>query len=1201
MLRAQATLAQLERDPRRSQDAYLALRQIWGSWDNVSPTLVQEALLRAETSPRLSPPVRAYAGLLTAYARLRRGDPDFARQKIRSLGYVDRWLIAGPFDNEGKNGLDTAFEPESEFNAPMVPGRLYAGKERGVKWRRVPNVFAYGYVDTGALLQPNSKVCAYLTTFVRSAAKRPRRMTAWVGTLGAFKLFFNGRELLTDTAYRGHDADRFSVDLDVQPASNNLTIKVCGDEDAPVASLRLANENGAPDASLTVSNEFVDSRTAAKLADMAPQPNQSKRARQTGPLQRYQAEAQRDDVTADTLERYARYLVLTHGDDPTEHLARDLARRAAELEPTLERLLLAGELAEDRNKRARWLAEAVRQRPQDNWAQIQLLLAQAHQKNSGPNPREASPYFDRVLALDPDNLDALQGQVEVYNEAGLHRTALSTLSRALDRNPHSVGLLNMYASQLRALGRASEAAAVESRYSALRFDDTRYLHQMIELAARRQNRAAAQRWVSRLLAVDPASAWAHRIAARTFRALGEPARALSSYEAALELSPEDVGTLRGTANLLGELGRRQEQLDYLQRILKVRPQERAVREYLEHIHPPKARPDEAYAWKASRFLPLRHAPPKGENRRTLRELTVNTVFENGLSSQFRQVVFQPLTDSAAAMARQYVFSYHGDTQQVRLRGARVYRGDGKIDEAVEYGEAAANDPTISMYTSGRNFYVQFPRLEPGDVVELRYRIDDVTPRNELADYFGEVAYLQSLESVQNAEYVLITPKSRVVHVDQQIEGLTRQVTEQGKQRIYRFFAKRIPGLHPEPHMPPLPEILGFVHVSTYKSWKDLGRWYWGLIKDQFDLDEETRQLANRVARGRKTDLDKVKAVYNWVVKNTRYVALEFGIYGYKPRRCVQTVARGWGDCKDKATVIVTLLKELGIDSTIVIVRSQLKGRFRSKLPSLAPFDHAIVYVPSLDLYLDGTAEYAGVTELPKMDLGALALQVNKGEAKLVHLPEADPKKNVIERRALVRLKTDGSAELDLSYETRGVSAPEWRLRYQADATVVERLSEDLGREFPGFSMARGGLEKNDLTDFEQPVRIRVRGSAPQLARLEGERLSLAVTPQLALTQNFASLSARQRALRILSFDTRIDEFVVDLPAGATVVEAPPQENIVTRFGSYSINVEQKNNRVTIKSRVMISKTRVSPREYPAFKQFCERADRALGTRLIVKP
>jgi transglutaminase-like putative cysteine protease len=160
-------------------------------------------------------------------------------------------------------------------------------------------------------------------------------------------------------------------------------------------------------------------------------------------------------------------------------------------------------------------------------------------------------------------------------------------------------------------------------------------------------------------------------------------------------------------------------------------------------------------------------------------------------------------------------------------------------------------------------------------------------------------YLGSTEPVQNAEYVLITPKARTFYIDEHVPGLVRETKQQGEQRVQRFFTKRIAPIAPEPNMPPWPEVLPFIHVSTYKTWKDMGRWYWGLAKDQFDLDDETRKLAREIAKDRKTDLDKVKAVYGWVVKNTRYVALEFGIYGFKPRRCVQTVARGWATAKTR--------------------------------------------------------------------------------------------------------------------------------------------------------------------------------------------------------------------------------------------------------------------------------------------------------------
>src|SRR4029079_6470600 len=115
----------------------------------------------------------------------------------------------------------------------------------------------------------------------------------------------------------------------------------------------------------------------------------------------------------------------------------------------------------------------------------------------------------------------------------------------------------------------------------------------------------------------------------------------------------------------------------------------------------------------------------------------------------------------------------------------------------------------------------------------------------------------------------------------------------------------------------------------------------------------------------------------WGIENRGCVALEFGIYGYKPHRCVQTVTRGWGDCKDKDTVITTLLNELGIPAKMGVLRTQMKGGLRSKVASFAPFDHAIAYVPSMNLYLDGTAEYTRIDATTWLDLRATGMAAHE--------------------------------------------------------------------------------------------------------------------------------------------------------------------------------------------------------------------------------
>ncbi len=1196
----------------RGPEVYTALRAVWDTWDRADPATVEEALELAARDPRLDPPARAYAGLLVSYARLRRGDVASATARIRSLGYVDHWLVLGPFDNDGKVGLEKEYAPEGDFGAPLVPGRAYSGKERPVRWRAVPDAFPWGYVDAGSLVRPDRKICVYATSFVSAKGTHGepvsgRDASLWIGAGGSFKVFWNGSEVLEDTADRHYDADRFAARVRLSGVVNNLTVKACGDDAAPLFSVRLADAAGRPDPSLVTSNAIAESTGAAETVQKARAEKRPKAAPAgglEGPVQAFERLSEAKHARPSDLEAYARYLVMTGGDDPTVHRARNLAQRAANEEPTIDRLLLSASLAEDRNQRARWV-ERAEARAGKRSLNVDVLLAKAALARESLDSREAFPLYGEVLRLDPDNVAAIRGRVELYDEAGLKRTALSLLERAVERNPRSVLLLNMYASELRTLGRATEAEEVESRYASVRFDDRTLLTRNIDLAVARRNREAAERWIDRLLSVEPDGQWTFATAARAYRGLGEPERAVAAYGRALELAPEDVGTLRALSDLEGELGRKGEQTALLARLLTVQPQDKDARRYLEYLEPSGSRLDESYAWDSDRFLPLRQAPAAGQNRRTLLDLTVTTVFENGLSSKFRQVVFQPLSDAAAALARQYAFQYQADGERVQLRGARVFRGDGTVDEAIESGEGAADDPEIAMYTSARTFYVQFPRLEPGDVVELRYRIDSASAQNEFSDYFGEVTYLQSSEPVSHAEYVLMTPKSRKLHFDaERIPNLKETTEDRGDERVYRFSADAVPAVSPEPAMPPWPSVLGYVHVTTFDGWKDVGRWYWGLVHEQFDLDDETKKLARKIAEGKETPIDKVKAVYDWVVTNTRYVALEFGIYGYKPHRCVQTVSRGWGDCKDKATVLATLLSELGIDSTIVIVRSGLRGDFESKVASLAPFDHAIVYVPSLDLYLDGTAEFTGSSELPAMDAGALALRVNKGDAELVRLPVPNPEANVRHREVTATLRRDGTAQLDLSYETRGTSAASWRRRFHAEGTRRDRLTEDLGAEFPGFELAPGAqavTSVSGLDEIELPVALKVHGTASGFAREEGPNLSVAVTPNFRLTPNYASLSTRRQAVKIPPLGTLDDTMIVKLPPGHHVVSAPPAAHGDGPFGSYSVTVEEQAGKVIVKSRLMVKVLTVPPDRYDAWKRFCADADAALTPRLVIGP
>jgi hypothetical protein len=296
-----------------------------------------------------------------------------------------------------------------------------------------------------------------------------------------------------------------------------------------------------------------------------------------------------------------------------------------------------------------------------------------------------------------------------------------------------------------------------------------------------------------------------------------------------------------------------------------------------------------------------------------------------------------------------------------------------------------------------------------------------------------------------------------------------------------------------------------------------------------------------------------------------------------------------------------MLREAGIPATIVLVRTRMRGDIHAEPASLAPFDHAIAYVPSLDLYLDGTAEHTGSTELPVMDRGAVALQINEGKPKLVHLPHAPPEDSVTRRQVDLTLGADGSAQFAVDVQVSGAFATEWRTRYMAEGTRRDRTARDLASDLGAVELVagKGGVDVNDLEDIEQPVKLRARGKAPALARREGDTLSVPAGPPQRLAADYASLSTRTLDVILPALTAREEEWTLRVPSGMRVTRVPLPQDLDTPFGKLSTSVEQSAGRVVVRSRLAFTKVRITPAEYLSFRTFCETVDRAFGQRVVI--
>ena len=1169
----------------RAARGIVPVLELWRDWDWASPDATVGALERLSRDRRLTPARRAYVSALLARARLRVGDPAASREMIGELGYVTSWHVIGPFDNEGKQGFLREDPPEATRMEPWDASARYPGKERQVGWRQYPEISQYGYVDLDAVMRPTSNVCGYAETFVHSERAQP--LGLFLGNGGAAKMWWNGELVLTDETYRQPDPDRHVAVVAAQQGYNRLLVKLCVAETTWGFFLRVADPQGAP-----VSGVTADGTAAREVG--APAANVRLPRAPVTDLAALERAAEGERASAQALEDLARFLAYTGADDPDERRAKQIAARAAERQPTVERLVLASTLADERGEVQRFARRAIEVAPNDPEA----LYLHARVLATGPDPIEALPVLDRLPST---GIFALRGallRAGIQRDLEFDEHALRIVEEGAARAEGSHDYLVQRAIAADAAGRADRVIELRSAAVEARHDDTSSRRALIADALRRGDTDTVRREMAMLDELLPGSAQHGLYAAAIYEGLDDEEGALEALGRARAVAPEDATLAAAQGRLLLRLGRRDAAASSLREALALRPQDAGVRELLESIEPERRR-DEAYAASPEDLL-ARRVERSGFPVTVLQNLTVNTVFENGLGSSFTQTAVQVHDDEGARQWRTHSIQYDPDTQRVEIREARVYRRDGRVLEATETFEQQLGEPWYRIYYDTRALVVLFPTLEPGDTVEIRYRVDDIAHRNLFADYYGDLHFLQGFTPIARMDYVLITPKSRELYFNEpELRGLRHRRVERGDTRIDRWVAEDVPAIRSEEGMPGLTQIAPHLHVSTYRTWEDVGRWWWGLIQDQLQADDHLRQVVRELVAGAPDVRTKVQRIQNWVVRNTRYVGLEFGIHGYKPYRVPLIVQRGFGDCKDKASLLYTMFREAGIDSRIVLVRTRRNGDLDERPASLAVFDHAIAYVPELDLYIDGTAEHSGTTELPPMDQGVMVLVVGPEEARLARTPVLAPERNLRARTMDVRLSPDGAAEIDVTERVVGAEASHYRSVYQSTGTRADRYERALRNQFPGLVLESQTMQ--NLEDLEAPVEIEYRARVPQMAQRDGERLRIAPSVVHDLLRSLARRPERRYPLDVGGTSAYTEERTVRVPRGFRAATVPSGGAADSEFGSLRLTIEGDGQTVRSRTELEIREDLVSPEKYRAFRDWVEEADTLLRQQIVLTP
>lgn len=862
--------------------------------------------------------------------------------------------------------------------------------------------------------------------------------------------------------------------------------------------------------------------------------------------------------------------------------AADHMQQAAEHSPTANRWEKAAAWTGDPFKKFSALQSALTL----DQASVQARLDLAAYYIGRQQLEKADSLLHEALASAPNNFVAREQLAALYLNLGLRSAALQELRTLRSQSPASLWLQARLAIDYEQIGLLDDAARLAQSVLQYKRSDREQLLLLARFHQRRHMMADLQSDLSALLRLNPNSAELWSRLAELQLSAGDLEKARDSLKQAAALDPKNPQVHQRLADVHSRLHQPQQEENELAVYTKL----------LQKDHPPaKTRLDSDLLTNPRELAAqaFRH-PPRNDDL-ALADIRIQELYPNGLTRLHVQQVFYIGSQAGAALHRVASIRYSPAAQNLRVLHARIWKANGSITEAEEEGETALADGAASMYYDLCSRQLRFSGLQKGDVVELEYSLSPILSANPYPGYFGELVTLAGRTPSRLKRYALIVPDAQPIFVHAERVPGAKTIQNNGLRTLV-WELHDVAALPSEPNSPGLTELSPYVHISTMVDWQKLGAWYADLIRPQFVLDETLKQKLDSLLQTKRSDQEKITAIQEFVLRSTHYVALEFGIYSYKPYSVTQTYARRFGDCKDKASLMIALLQAAGIDAEIALVRTRALGDVAPAPASMAVFDHAIVYVPQYSLWLDATAEYAG-HELPLEDQGALALTVNlNGAAQLRQIPMSTAAENYTRRTIHAQLTRQGKIHFSGSTITRGEGAPLLRRELSVPEQQLDAFRQYLAQVLPAVRVDSVAVHGAD--DMDGPVSVDFEGTLNTFENRSAVSLSSSWMRR-NYQSNFAPTSARTQDLDLNAPWITEEEIRVSLPAGATIKQLPKDEEITTSFGSVRFHYEKSAHDVTIQSRVAFEKTRISVKEYPAFRQFCSVVEHKFGDQIVV--
>lgn len=461
--------------------------------------------------------------------------------------------------------------------------------------------------------------------------------------------------------------------------------------------------------------------------------------------------------------------------------------------------------------------------------------------------------------------------------------------------------------------------------------------------------------------------------------------------------------------------------------------------------------------------------------------------------------------------------------------------------------------------------IRIPSAEPGSVVAAQYE-------QRVRPFFLYDAWqFQRDIPVRVARYTLILPagwrhEEHWFHA----AGVAPQVNG----NAVTWEVRDVPEVRRERGRPSFDAVAGRLSInflspqeSPHRTWSDIGRWYAQLASDRLSPTPELQAKVHQLVDGIGDPAARMRALARFAQRDVRYVAILIGIGGWQPHPAADIFKNRYGDCKDKATLLSTMLREIGVESYYLVVNTD-RGTVDRDFATAAIFDHVVLAIripdnvndPSLHVFqhprlgrlliFDPTHETVPFGQIPHYLQENVGLLVTGDGGELIDVPLQPPPANRLARTAKLTLDGSGSVSGTVIEVWNGWMAAQYRQLLQAasDADRVKMIERRVAQSLAQVTVHDVAVENVD--DLSKDLVIRFSVAVPRYGQHTAGLLL--VPPRLMGEKAEGVLDLKER---VYGYQTegpslQTDEIEIALPAGIRVDELPPPVNASAPGASY---------------------------------------------------